>query len=252
MNGKIAGFDYFCVVKNLLSAFLISFALFALAACGPKQDPDETVSADTVVVKVPEKYPAKPGLVYPVELKKGAKNAYMGFTARSGDTLYFSTYKGRVEYSDTLGANRHFIFDLKTEFLIDRIFVTAYGANQFFVVWQETNHLGVKSCMALFNTGEEKPVWKQTFSVINAGQPVVDGEHAYITTLGMVGKIGINDGVFVWKKDSLFSSTNLRYQKFETPIVTKDRVLFVDYPIPGKRTKRDTIMVDVVSGERVR
>jgi hypothetical protein len=135
---------------------------------------------------------------------------------------------------------------------IDKLFVAPYGKEQWFAVWLETDHIGVKTNLALFEQGADKPKWKRSFPVINPGRPVIDGDFAYVSMLGMVGKLSVTDGNFAWKHDSLFTATGQHYKEFETPKVYPDKVIFIDQPVKGLRAVRDTIIADPETGKNLR
>lgn len=233
----------------------ISFLFFLLSllySCGGSKRKDSTVVKDSVASAPVKKPSTKAGVVNLTELKHGNQDAFAEATGRIGDTVYFCGYKGRVEYFDSLKNQRVFLFDLKTEFLVDKIYMSPCGADHFFVVWQETDHVGARSNTAMFKTGEPKPIWKKRFGAINPGIPARDGDYAYLTCVGFIGKIMLADGRFAWKRDSLYTVINQRYQRFEAPQVYDDKVLFIDYPIPGLRPNRDTIKADPLTGESIK
>ncbi len=194
----------------------------------------------------------KMGLTDAIEIIKGNRTPYDEGFARSGDSLYYCSYKGKVELSDTMRKKRILLFDLKSEFMVDRIFIIPITGKGWMVSWQETDHEGVKSYAAVFKTGMEKPEWKLRFLVPNPGIPVLDGQDVYVTYLGTVAKISTEDGKIKWKYDSLFNTTNQPFKKIDRPRVFDNRVEFVDFPIEGRRQKRDTLRVDPVSGERLK
>lgn len=228
------------------------FLLCFLYSCGESTPKDSSPVKDSVV-HAPLKQPVtKAGIVNLTELKRGNQTAFADATGRIGDTVYYCGYKGRVEYLDTLKQRRVFLFDLKAEFLVDKIYLAPCGTDHYFVVWQETNHTGARSNTAMYKAGEPKPIWRKSFGAINPGIPAMDSACAYITCVGFVGKIMLADGSFAWVHDSLYETTNLRYQRFEVPLVYDDKVLFIDYPVPGRRPKRDTIKADPLTGEPVK
>jgi hypothetical protein len=142
-------------------------------------------------------------------------------------------------------------FDIRAEFMVDHLFIHRYNSS-FFATWQETDHEGVKTYFALFMNGSVKPEWEYSFRVPDPSNPVMDGTDAYISALGMVGKLNISDGKFYWKYDSLYNQLNGAYKSFEPAQVFPDRAVFIDRPIPGKRPKRDTIVIELKEGNRIR
>lgn len=235
---------------NKLPVFI--FLLLFFYACG---DAVKKETADTAKEKkiMDVRGPAlKEGIIYATELKRGNENAFVDAVGRAGDTIYTGTFKGYIEASDSAGKNRHFILDLKAEYMVDAVFILAYSPGVYFVVWQETDHVGAISYMALFKEGTSKPLWKKKYGEINPGLPVADSSYAYISSLGFIGKVSLDDGSFIWKRDSLYVNLNRRYQRFQAPLVYKNKVVFVDYPVPGRRDIRDTIKVNAASGKIIK
>lgn len=227
------------------------FLLF-LFSCGSPKEEAPVTRHDTVKPIVRPKDPVKAGVVMAVALVKGTQTPYDDEVGRLGDSLVICSYKGRVDITDTLRKYRRRLFDIKAEFMVDKIYISPLGQGKYFAHWQETDHEGVKCYSAVFDQRNPKPEWKVRYTVPNPGQPAIDSGYAYVTTLGMAGKIRLADGTFAWKHDSLFSTATLSYQKFEPAKVYNDRVIFVDYPVPGRRERRDTLKVEPRTGARLR
>jgi len=194
----------------------------------------------------------KDGLLVGTEIIKGAKTPYDEAYGRRGDTIFISSYKGKIEMGDTLLKQRVFLFDIHSEFMLDKMYIIPLSDKTWFVSWQETDHEGVKSYAAVYKTGEPKPEWKLFFDVPNPGIPVLDGKDVYVTYLGIAAKVSVADGKYRWLHDSLFNTAREPFKEFEKPRVFNDRVEFVDYPNPGHRERRDTLRVNPVTGEIIR
>jgi hypothetical protein len=76
--------------------------------------------------------------------------------------------------------------------------------------------------------------------------------YAYVTALGLVGKMNMLEGTYVWKADSLYEPIKKRFHKFDQPLVYENEVHFVDLPIRGRKERRDTIKLDRFTGARLR
>jgi hypothetical protein len=233
-------------------SFLLLPVFFFLLSCGEKPVEVKTDTVPAKPKKVASKFNEKDGLIFGVELVKGIKTPYEDAIGRVGDSLLISSFKGKVEKADTLGRTRRLLFDLKGKFLVDKIIIAPRAEGEWLVCWQETELLGMNSYAALYKTGSEKPEWKNRFEGANPGIPVIDGDAAYVTSKGIVAKINLSDGKIAWMHDSLFNPYKHTYQKFERPIVCANKIVFVDYPVRGKRERRDTLVVEPVTGERLK
>lgn len=175
--------------------------------------------------------------------------AFDTFYVRYKDSIYYSTYKGKIFSADSLGRGRHFIFDLKSEYLVDDFYFHPLEDSRYFLAWQETDHRGVKSRYAVITRGAQKPDWIRTQNAPSPGQPIIDDEAVYISSLGMIAKLHLSTGQPYWVHDSLFDQYKLLFKSFERPLIYKSTVCFYDKPIKGKKTKRDSIWVDDRSGK---
>ncbi len=231
-------------------ALFLFFLVFLVMSCG-------TNSTDQISAENTKDSVAKPGkkidslrasVSYPKEMYAPRKSAFDEYFLQQGDSNYYCGYKGKFEVSDTLGSGRRFLFDLKAEYLVDKVFFYAIDPTNFFVFWQATDHAGVNSYAALYKRGINIPVWKYTFPDPNPGQLAVDGQFAYVTTLGSIGKMNMLSGSFVWHHDSLFDKMKNRYKEFDKPLVYSNTVCFFDFPIRGVKAKRDSIWVNDQTG----
>jgi hypothetical protein len=192
----------------------------------------------------------KAGLIKTYELIKSRKSQYDDSRCRVGDSVVFCSYKGVIDLADSTGRSRSRITDLNCEYLVDKVYVLPRNNNRWFVVWQETDQQGQKTNLGVYTKGENKANWRLTFPYTNLGPPVVDGDMCYFTTMGMVGKVDITNGKLQWKIDSLFNPYKWSYKKFALPLVFEDKVVFIDLPEPGRREKRDTLVLDPATGKR--
>jgi hypothetical protein len=231
--------------------FLLLLIPFFFMSCGSKPV-DSTIKKDSPVVAPVKVDSNRKGLVIPRIMDMVRKSAYDDFFLRIADSVYRCSYKGIITSTDTLGNQRSFITNLQAEYLIDRVYFQPMGVNKFLVVWQETDHTGVSSYFALFERGKTKALWRKQVKAPMPGQPVIDSNNVYISTLGMVGKLDVNTGSTIWMHDSLFDPLKLAYKEFERPIVYRSTVCFYDKPIKGKKVKRDSIWIDDKSGKLVR
>lgn len=229
------------------SFVVLCFVLFA--ACG--QSSNEHQVFDTVPVKVKVDSSRK-NLILPKAMNIVRNSAYDTFFLRLKDSVYYCTYKGKMHSADSMGENRRFLFDLESEYIIDEIYFYPIEQSRFFVAWQETNYVGIRSYFAVYKRGSAKPEWKRVEPAPAPGQPVIDSNSLYITTLGMIGKLHLDNGQPYWIHDSLFNPIKITFKQFERPLLYTSTVCFFDMPVKGKKAKRDSIWVDDNSGKIIR
>lgn len=224
------------------------YCLCALFLIGCGNDPASKPPKADTFIKVEPVDSSRKNIVLPKKMKIVRQSAYDNFNVRIGDELYTCSYKGSIGVADTNGQNSRFLFDLEAEYLIDAIYFHPLGDDLYFVTWQETDHTGLKSHFATFKSGSKSPVWSKHQNAPAPGQPVIDGEYVYITTLGMVAKLNVYTGVTAWQHDSLFDPYKNTFKQFERPLLYPVMVCFYDMPIPGKKNRRDSIWVNDATG----
>ena len=233
----------------ILKFFLPFLMLIVFASCGTTEKEKVVVVKLDSVIK-PKNKPQKPGLRQSYELIKPRKNQFNDATVRVGDSIVFCSYKGKIEFGDTLGNSRMRIVDLHCEYFIDRVHVLPVESKHWLIVWQETFQRGQRTSIAMFQQGEQQPDWKITFPNTNAGPVVLDENMCYFTMMGLVGQVNIDNGELQWKVDSLFNQYKMMFKKFEVPKVYANKVVFVDLPERGRREIRDTLVLDPATGAR--
>lgn len=227
-----------------LAFFIIALALFS---CGSGSNPQNNQKDDTFIRVAPIDSTRK-GIAYPKQMNMVRKSAYDNFNLRLGNDLYNCSYKGVFEITDTNGQNGRHLFDLEAEYLIDVIYFQPLGNDVYFVTWQETDHTGVKSHFATYKAGAKDPIWQRMESAPAPGQPAIDSQYVYITTLGIIAKLNVYNGEVVWRHDSLFDPYKSTYKKFDKPLLYTSTVCFYDFPIRQKKARRDSIWVNDATG----
>ncbi len=238
------------MIRNLFILLLISLLL---TSCGNSNEQNKVIEKKAPKVQKRNlKSEQKGGLIYPVLLIKTNRSQYDESYCKIGDSLFYSSHRGFISLGHPNSKERIPLADLKEEYLVDKMFILPWKESRIFVIWQETDYEGQKTKLGLYKQGVSKPEWKLSFPYTNMGPVVVDGEMAYFTTLGMVGKVNVNTGVLQWKIDSLFNPLKMAYLSFEVPLVFDEKIIFIDFPEPGRRERRDTLFLDPRNGLEIK
>jgi hypothetical protein len=112
--------------------------------------------------------------------------------------------------------------------------------------------MGMSSHVIRFTPGFEKEKWLVTYKAPEPGVPVYYNGFLYVSTLGIIGKLNSESGEAVWLHDSLYETTSMRFKKFDVPKIYSQSVVFFDFPIQGRKGKRDSIWVDDRTGKFIR
>lgn len=87
--------------------------------------------------------------------------------------------------------------------------------------------------------------WKQQIPGFNVGPGLLEGDHAYLTAIGFIGKVNLRAGAVAWKHENLYQ--NDRFNFFELPKVEGDAVLFKEVVIRSEPAR--TIKVQKQTGK---
>jgi hypothetical protein len=232
---------------NFLSAIFFVAALALLVSCGGTPTP---VPATNGPMPVNKQFRLKAGLQYPYLLSRRLFTQYDDAIARVGDSLIVGSYKGKISISDTAKKQLHLLADLASEFLVDHMYVQLLGSDVI-VFWQETDHEGSRSYVARFHRGSTKPIWKNKYSLPNLGQPVIDGDVAYVTARGLVARLQLSDGHPQWLCDTLYQTSKSTYLEFEKPRVYDSAVVFKEKVKNNQFRKADSIKLSATTGKVV-
>lgn len=91
--------------------------------------------------------------------------------------------------------------------------------------------------------------WKRSIPAFNVGQPLMEGDYAYLTALGFVAKINLRTGAYVWRHDNLYRRGDT-FNSFELPRVEGDAVTFTERPVRNTPAKK--VIVQKLSGKIIR
>lgn len=231
-------------------------AIFFISSCGQKPTENATSFKPDSLNQVKElkeqKDSTRAGLVVATNLTPFRDRADMNYAGRIGDYIYYCSAKGIVERSDTTGSNRQKLFDLKVHFIIDKVYLLPLTDDDYIISWQETTYSGLNSNVIRISTSKEQPLWTINYKAPDPGIPVVSNGCVYLSTLGIISKVNIENGQHEWLHDSLYETTSLKYKRFDMPRLYNHTVVFFDFPIQGRKGKRDSIWVDDRTGKVIR
>lgn len=239
MHGRFPFFSCFCFVTAL--AFFASCGGNNTTVPGPVSNGPRPVN---------KQFRLKAGLQYPYLLARRLFTQYDDALARAGDSLIVGSYKGKISMSDTTRKHEYLLADLKSEFLVDKMYVYPLGSDVI-VFWQETDHEGSRTYVARFHRGTTKPIWKNKYSLPNLGQPVIDGDVTYVTARGLVTRLRLSDGHPEWLCDTLYQPSKSTFLEFEKPRVYDSAVVFKEKVKNNQFRKADSVRLDAATGKIV-
>lgn len=238
---------------NFPFASLLSFSVVLLMSCGQKPvEIVKTINVDSLNLVKEKSDSSRKDIQMGVLLQPVRDRADLNFFKRIDSHVYYCSSKGKIERADTTGANRELLFDLKVNYIIDRVYLLPLTNDEYVICWQETSYEGLNSYVYRFKSGNPNAVWKINYKAPDPGVPVLCDGHLYLSTLGIIGKVNAENGQHSWLHDSLYETTSMRYKKFDVPQIYPVSVVFFDFPIQGRKGKRDSIWVNDKTGQLTR
>ena len=80
------------------------------------------------------------------------------------------------------------------------------------------------------------------------GEPVCFNNSLYVTTVGFVGKIDLDSGVYSWKHGNLYKYPDV-FHTFARPEINGSRVCFKEAESTYMTREPKTLIIDMKTGE---
>lgn len=96
--------------------------------------------------------------------------------------------------------------------------------------------------------------WKRLIDAFNVGQGLIEDGYAYITAIGIIGKVDLRSGAYVWRHSNLYQvgeDSDGAFNFFELPVIKGDTVLFRESEI-HYRTKVATVQLNKLNGRVIK
>ncbi|MGL5563726.1 MAG: hypothetical protein ACRDCN_14080, partial [Tannerellaceae bacterium] len=142
--------------------------------------------------------------------------------------------------------SQDFVF-LKNKDVIDNIYLYIYN-NDYIIFFTETDFEDSYSYAKRINSKTKQIVWSNQIYAFNLGTPIIIDNNAYVSTLGFVGKLNLDNGKYIWRHEDLYNDG--KFNAFENPIFLENN--YVIFPSPHYFTQEtDYLLVNENTGEAV-
>src|SRR5262249_29977201 len=71
-------------------------------------------------------------------------------------------------------------------------------------------------------------VWRLRVPASNVGPGAIDGSSLYLSASGLIARVDLEGGRYLWQHDHLYDSSNGRFSAFLVPLVTRSEALFYE------------------------
>lgn len=213
--------------------------LFLTQGCADNQVNQETKTADSLQTISNIKFPIK------------AKSKSPDRHVEDEDTLiatldkidFFISPKGKLYW----GQNPGDTLQLLTDLIIEHAYLFK-TANILYVFYTETDHEGATSRLEKIDLNLKKDIWHAEIQGFNLGYPYFKDNFVYVTTIGVVGKLDLDNGSYAYQFFDLYDGDKYSFNSFDTIIFKDSLTIYLSYNRNQKRI--DSLIVNEKTGGR--
>ncbi|AFR34627.1 hypothetical protein [Riemerella anatipestifer] len=206
-----------------------------LISCGNNQTADNSLALTN----------NKTNVEFPIEAKIKTPNLPVADTliATVNKTHFLITPEGKMFW----GENPADTIRLLTDVTIEKAFLHLNG-DTLLIFYTETDNDGATSRFEKINLASRQRILKAEIQGFNLGLPYIIGNFAYVTTLGTVGKLNLDNGQYAYQYIDLYDHKKYSFNSFDT-IIFKDNLTF--FLSENRNSKRiDSLIVNEKTGDR--
>lgn len=136
---------------------------------------------------------------------------------------------------------------LLTDVIIEEAFLHLKG-DTLLIFYTETDHEGATSRFEKINLTSRQRILKAEIQGFNLGLPYIIDNYAYVTTIGVVGKLNLNNGQYIYQYFDLYDDKKYSFNSFDTIVFKDSLTFFLSENSNGKRI--DSLIVNEKTGDR--
>ena len=144
------------------------------------------------------------------------------------------------------GQNPADTIHLLTDVIVERAFLHLSG-DTLFIFYTESDHDGATSRLEKINLASRQRIFTTEIQGFNLGLPYILNNFAYVTTVGMVGKLNLDNGQYIYQFFDLYDEKKYSFNNFDTIQFKGSLTMFLSKI--GKRT--DSLIVNEKTGDMI-
>ncbi len=182
---------------------------------------------------------------FPIEAKFKNPNRPIEDTliATVDNTNFLITPEGKMFW----GQNPADTMQLLTSVIVEKVFLHLSG-DTLFIFYTETDHEGATSILEKINLKQRQRIWSADIQGFNMGLPYIINDIVYVTTTGVVGKLDLKSGKYLYQYFDLYDDKKYSFNSFDTIIFKDSLTIFLSNNMNGKRV--DSLIVNEKTGSR--
>jgi hypothetical protein len=130
---------------------------------------------------------------------------------------------------------------LKTDVYVERAYFHLTG-NILYVFYTETDFEGATSRVEKIDIDKKQSIWQTEIYGFNLGLPYITRNFIYLTTIGSVGKLNMNNGLYEFQFKNLYDNTKYSFNNFDTIIFKDSLTMFLSRNFHSK--KIDSVIIN--------
>ncbi len=144
------------------------------------------------------------------------------------------------------GQNPADTIHLLTDVIIEKAFLHI-NADTLLIFYTETDHDGATSRFEKINLTARQRILTAEIYGFNLGLPYLVDNFAYVTTIGVVGKLNIDNGQYVYQFSDLYDHKKYSFNNFDTILFKDSLTMFLSKNRNGNRV--DSVIVNEKTGD---
>ncbi len=145
------------------------------------------------------------------------------------------------------GQNPADTFQLLTDMIVEKAYLFKTG-DTLLCFYTETDHDGATSRLEKINLTTRQQILKSEIQGFNLGLPFIRDNFAYVTTIGVVGKLNVDNGKYVYQHFDLYDDEKYSFNSFDTIIFQDSLSIFLSENYRSKRI--DSLIINENTGDR--
>lgn len=184
-------------------------------------------------------------IIFPIEAKP-----------KNPDKLFEDTLIVTVNKNDFLitpegnlhwGQNPRDTFQLFTDVFIERAFLYLQS-DTLLIFYTETDHDGATSRFEKINLTSRQRILKAEIYGFNLGLPYLVDNFAYVTTIGVVGKLNLDNGQYIYQHSDLYDDKKYSFNSFDSIVFQDSMTIFLSENYHSKHM--DSLVINEKTGKR--
>jgi hypothetical protein len=181
-------------------------------------------------------------ITFPIEaMNRKRENSWNEDTLFSsiGKIYFVITPSGKLFWGSN--EKKSFQLKMKTIYTIEKAYLHKIN-NYLLIFYTESDGEGATSRVEKFNLSTKKRIWTAEILGFNLGLPYIIGDLAYVTTIGGVGKLDLNNGNYIYSFFNLYDQKKQSFNSFDTIIFRNNLTSFISKNRTQKRI--DSVIVN--------